>query len=236
MDRIEILTIMANEEFLLPFYLKHYDFVDRFNVLYDLRSTDRTLDILKANKKVRIFPVGFPGGWNTMVQQLLLEDTYNILEDCWVLNIDTDEFAFIDTLPTEGKYWRVDFYSVFRHTSEGDLDINKTIKEQRCYGFLEDKLYSKPILVKSGLDLTWAPGCHFLTNPRIPNEKVPVFCKGAHWSNADLSFCLERRINQRKNVQSKYNKKMGFGIHNFNETEETIREFCKLHSNESKLW
>jgi hypothetical protein len=91
-------------------------------------------------------------------------------------------------------------------------------------------------LIKSGQDITWTPGNHFLIKPAISQEDIPVYCKGAHWENADLSFCLERRIKNRKNIQSFYNKSMGFGIHNHTITEEKIVQKCKEHNNDPKIW
>jgi hypothetical protein len=234
--RIETITFVYNEEFLIPFYLKHYDFVDQFNICYDIRSTDRSKKILEENKKVNLIPVNFPGGWNTMIRQLLIHDVYDTIKDSWVLNIDCDEFAFMDTAPTEGSnIYRIDFYNVFRHVTETDLDINISVCQQRSHGYL-DSLYSKPILIKSGQVLSWTPGNHFLTNPAINQVDIPVYCRGAHWENADLSFCLKRRIKNRRDIQSAYNRRMNFGIHNHNITEEQIVLKCKEHSNDPKIW
>ena len=62
MNRYETISCVFNEEFLLPYYFKHYDFCDRFNILYDIDSTDNTLDILRNNPKVNLIPFEFPDG------------------------------------------------------------------------------------------------------------------------------------------------------------------------------
>ena len=235
--RIETITCVYNEEFLLPFYLKHYDFVDRFNILYDMKSDDKTIDILMECEKVKIFPINFPGGWNSLIKQLMIQDVYNtIIDDCWILNVDCDEFAFIKSLSnTNSSICRVDFYNVFRHVTEEDLDIKKSIKEQRCFGYL-DSNYSKPILVKSGLDISWVPGNHLLTKPAISNSIIPTACIGAHWENADPSFCVNRRYKNRKQHISKYNTYQGYTIHNQYITEQQVIDYCKEHENDPKLW
>ncbi len=44
--KVEIITSVYNEEFLLPFFLKHYSWVDKINIIYDQDSNDNTLQII----------------------------------------------------------------------------------------------------------------------------------------------------------------------------------------------
>jgi hypothetical protein len=234
--RIETITCIYNEEFLLPFYMKHYDFVDQYNILYDIKSEDRTLAFLKRNKKVKIIPVNYPGGFNSLMKQMMIHDVYNdIKEDSWVLNVDCDEFAFLKKLPDKQSIInKVAFYNVFRHIDDCDLSVKITIKKQRCHGVLDEN-YVKPILTLSGLAIEWIPGCHKLTEVEL-QEDAPVHCKGAHWENADTSFCIERRCKDRNGRQSKYNIWRHYGVQNHHVTEESIIDLCKAHEQDPKLW
>ncbi|MGD9162446.1 MAG: hypothetical protein PVG39_28830 [Desulfobacteraceae bacterium] len=65
---LETLTFVYNEEFLLPFYLKHYNFCDKLNIIYDTDSTDNTLELLKSNPKVNIIPFTFEDGMDDRVK------------------------------------------------------------------------------------------------------------------------------------------------------------------------
>lgn len=52
--KIDLYTVVWNEEEMLPFFFRHYDpFVDRY-VIYDDGSTDRTRDILAAHRRVEV--------------------------------------------------------------------------------------------------------------------------------------------------------------------------------------
>jgi hypothetical protein len=132
---IETITFVYNEEFLMPFYLNHYNFCDRLNIVYDEDSTDRTLEILKRNQKVNIIPYRFPDGMDDALRAEKTTEIYGSLRDTWVLVVDCDEFAFVDKMP-ERSVNRVRFYSVYRHIKEKDLDPNIPIQKQRSHGGL----------------------------------------------------------------------------------------------------
>jgi glycosyltransferase involved in cell wall biosynthesis len=54
--KVHLYTILWNEEEMLPFFFRHYDpLVDRY-VVYDDGSTDRTLEILAAHRRVEVRP------------------------------------------------------------------------------------------------------------------------------------------------------------------------------------
>ena len=78
--KIETLTFVYNEQFLLPFYLKHYDFCDKFNIIYDTDSNDKTLEILKSNPKVNILPFTFPDGMDDLLKVSHLPTTRDMDE------------------------------------------------------------------------------------------------------------------------------------------------------------
>lgn len=93
MNRFETITFVYNEEFLLPFYLNHYSFVDRFNIIFDQDSNDRTLDILRSSSKVNIIIYKFPDMMDDDLKVQFINQIYKGLTDCYVINVDCDEFA-----------------------------------------------------------------------------------------------------------------------------------------------
>jgi len=109
-------------------------------------------------------------------------------------------------------------------TTSTDISIERPVKEQRRHGFLE-AMFCKPILVRAGLDLGWHPGHHEVTifNTDKKSKSVTISDNwtlsrivsvnlnpylGAHWANADLSFCIQRRVTNRRNRHSADDIKM----------------------------
>ncbi|MEN6306907.1 MAG: glycosyltransferase family 2 protein [Anaerohalosphaeraceae bacterium] len=228
--RYETITFVYNEEFLLPFYLNHYRFVDRFNFIYDVDSTDNTLDIIQSLTNANIVFFKFPDMMDDEIKANEINRVYAGLSDCWVLNVDADEFAFIDSIPVSPVNC-VSLHHVFRHRTDSDLDPGKPIKSQRAHGFLEP-MYTKPILVRSGLSIKWQVGNHRIIGMSNP----PAAYDGAHWANADRCFYLKRRVRDRKQRQSKNNlaKKLTYQHHNI--TEADVLKYCKEHENDPRCW
>lgn len=236
--RIETISFIYNEEDLLPFFLKHYSFVDRMYFILDDASDDKTELLLKSWPKVEYEKFHFTDGFRCeIVTQKIIEVYKKIPLDTYVLVLDCDEFAFVEEkLPYnfDKDFYKIAFYNMFRHESESDLDIGKPIKEQRKYGSY-DRNYVKPIFVKTGHNITFFPGKHYINEHISDDAQIPIFCEGAHWENADLSFCLKRRMSRKKRY-SEHDIKCGYGTQNFGITEEQIIDMCKKHSNEEKRW
>jgi len=242
---------MYNEQFLLPFFLKHYDWVDKINVIYDQDSNDNTLNILTSNPKVNVIPFRFPDMMDDFLKVKKIDEAYKNLHDpSRILLVDADEFIFIDRGMLERiKYpvVNVKLFNVYRHISEGDLDVSKPVKEQRRHGVFV-KMYNKPIIVKTGLDLIWGVGNHKISSLHFYNKARYIMANfitrrrlaiaydcgiiGAHWVNADPCFCVERRIKGRRDRQSKFNLERGLTAQHHNISAESVLAECKMHEND----
>ena len=231
MNRVETITFVYNEEFLLPFYLRHYAFVDRMNIIYDTDSVDGTLSILQGCAKVNVIPFTFPDAMDNQLKVDQINRIYKGLLNCWVFNVDCDEFIFFDKLPALPMN-SVALHNVFRHHSEGDLKVDAPIKKQRRYGFLDPQFYIKPVVVRSGLDIQWAVGNHNILGIDRPFR----YYDGAHWANADPCFTVKRRAQDRTNRISVADREKGYGFHKYNVTEQSIIEYLEDHENERRLW
>ncbi len=232
MQRFEAITFVYNEEFLLPFFINHYkDLVDRFNLVYDMDSTDRTLEILQSCPKANIIHFKFPDMMDDKIKVDYINQIYAGISDAWVLNVDADEFIFLDSPPVASVN-SVSLYHVFRHVTDRDLDPKLPVAAQRRHGFLE-AMYRKPIIVRSGLGFVkWNVGNHSLQGVNTP----PAQYIGAHWANADPCFCVKRRVTDRKERQSKFNLQTGMTIQHHNITEEDVLRYCKEHENDPACW
>jgi len=236
--KVELITCMYNEEFLLPFFLNHYSWVDRITILLDTATNDSTWEIARKYQQVVFVPFAMIEGMDDGEKSKQISETYQSSPADWVIVADADEFIFIskdDLVKINGDDQAscVSLYDVYRHVTEFDLDPLQPIKSQRSHGCLDNR-YIKPSIVRGGLSgISWGPGHHHLSG--VANYH-PTSFTGAHWANADLSFCINRRIKGRRDRQSPTNKAMGWSVQNWNVTEDSIRQECELHTNDPKLW
>jgi hypothetical protein len=236
--KVELITMMYNEEFLLPFFLNHYSWVDEIVVLYDKDTNDNSESILCDANNVSIIPFDMPDGMDDGLKSKLISNAYQSSTADWVIVADADEFIFINnsrlsSITSDDQAASVVLYDVYRHITEPDLDPLQSIYSQRSHGCLDSR-YIKPSIVRGGLSgISWGPGHHHLFG--TANYKQIPFI-GSHWANADLSFCINRRIHNRRDRQSPTNKSMGWSTQNWNVTEQSIIDECNLHGNDAKLW
>src|SRR3990167_4792623 len=89
--RINVFSIMYNEEFMLPHFLKHYEkFADRIFIIDD-HSTDRTAEIAKAHPKVE-YSVYEHEGLNEQEFNDTFYKFYKANPSDWAVVVDCDEF------------------------------------------------------------------------------------------------------------------------------------------------
>jgi hypothetical protein len=238
--KISTISFAYNESYLLPFYLKHYEsIIDEFNVVYDTDSTDNTYKILKAHPKVNIIPFTFPSGMDDVLKVNKINELYKTLDCDVVLNVDIDEYVLSERQDIERMasfpVVNVRFADVYRHITEQDLDINKPIRSQRRHGFFHP-MYNKPIIAHTGLNIAWLPGNHVISTGQHDCHGVDCGLIGAHWSNADTCFCVDRRVKNRRDRQSKYNIDNKLTVQHHNITEQDVINQCKEHEKDVALW
>lgn len=237
--RIETITMVYNEEFLLPFYLPHYAWTDCMNILFDTDSDDRSLEIIEEwhrnPGKINLFPFTFPDGLDDLIKVQHFNEAYKNVDCDMVILGDCDEFLFADREKIEGlpdypAFLAISGY-VYRHPSEADLDPMKPVKEQRRHGLIN---YGgvKVMVAQAGKGVEWKPGNH---NCNIkPMENCDLIF--AHWSMADLCFCIKRRIQGRRDRMSKVNVEQRMGYHLQNITEQDVINECRLYENSGRIW
>lgn len=98
--KIDIYSIMRNEEVILPYFLRHYgSFADRIFVFED-DSTDRTREILESHPKVTLLPVEKHGidhhYWNTELWTRYEQLSRGVAD--WVMCVEADEFVYHPTI------------------------------------------------------------------------------------------------------------------------------------------
>lgn len=253
--KVEVITMMFNEEYLAPFFMGHYSWADKIKVFIDSDTTDNTELIVRNYPNSEVYKFKFPDMMDDLLKVGLLNDAYKASDADWVILVDADEFVFdtpavrniADILAwerTKGNDIIISkLYQVYRHITDKDLDVFMPAAPQRLHGDANtgaNVCYNKPIVVRGGLPIGWTPGNHFIVDQGIrynlPSTVTPSGIKfadrtlgGSHWAMADPCFCIERRCKGRRDRQSKFNLENKMTIQHHGITEKQIAEVCREH-------
>ena len=236
---IEIITMWYNEEFLAPFFLRHYSYADKITLLYDRDTTDKTLEIATGYPNVVVKPFRFPDMLDEGIKQIRINNAYAESSCDWALLVDADEFAFVmrDAQPCadiretlercEADAIHMNFLEIHNHQNDAELDPALPAVPQRRHGVIG---YGKPCAAKTGLGLTWSIGSHSLVKPLPEGLRLLTgILHCAHWSMADPCFCFKRRLQDRRGRQSKINIERGMDCHNHSITLKDLKETVSKH-------
>jgi hypothetical protein len=233
--KIQVISFWYNEEFLAPFFFKHYSFADHIRLLVDADTNDGTLGLISKQPGVTYRLVRFKDGMNTQVKQDMIHAAYRESDADWVVLVDADEFIkpghFRLLSDAVGDVFNVNLYQVYRHRFDRDLTPDLPTLAQRRHGDPNitsgvNALYRKPIVARTGLNFTWSPGCHRIYGSTLKIDPRPMV--GAHWAMADPCFCIDRRLSRRARI-SAYNRKRGMSWHNAKVTRESLLAECEVH-------
>ncbi len=232
--RVEVCTCIYNEEFLLPYYLNHYQWVDRINILLDRDTNDNSLKVMQqwSNRiDIKVFPMKMENGFDNIFKIDKLNDLFRSISSEIVFMVDADEFILADREKVESVedgVHAVYFAQIYRNISDIDLDIKNPSIYQRRHGVIDGL---KPILVKNCKDVSWGVGCHECNQPVITKHMFKL----AHWCMADPSFCIDRRMHRIARV-SEADKERGFCVHLTSSTLESAIQECESHLNDERIW
>jgi hypothetical protein len=248
--RIEIVTMWYNEEFLAPFFLNHYRYVEKIHLLLDVDTTDATARICAGYPNVAIEPFRFPDMMDDLIKSAMITNVYRSLNCDWVFLVDCDEFIFPLPLGSDPKQFLeqetqsdlmfAQIWQVYRHRTDADLDPHLPTILQRRHGDPNvttgtNAEYCKPIVVRPGLEIRWAPGCHKAVSTQSTRISARHFF-GTHWAMADPAFAVQRRVVGRKQRQSQMNLKGGLSKQNHHITAEQIMAECDRHRDDPQLF
>jgi len=247
---IKILTMMYNEEFLLPFFLSHYLYADEIHVLLDSDSNDNTRKILENSPNVTIEDFTFPDMMDDFLKADFINKTLKTIEADWIFVIDADEFifpdkhknprAFLEKVEDNVDVIMANMWQVYRNVKDKDLNISKKpVILQRRYGDPNrtegiNALYCKPIILKTPITFDLSPGNHHILGDNY--NVLGEYWAGAHWAMADPNFSVDRRVKGRKERQSQKNLDSGLTYHQHTITKKQILDECKEHENDPKLF
>lgn len=157
---IHVYSIVHNEEFLLPHFLKHYEkYADRIFIIDD-HSTDTTAEIAKAHPKVTYSVYDF-NGLNEDEFNNTFESFYKTYLSDWAICVDGDEFIQrLETLKDEPR-------GVLKTT--GYTMVGKTGRLEGCKP-IRDKGFDKPVVFDPSLEVHFGDGRHTVNLPARDSE------------------------------------------------------------------
>jgi hypothetical protein len=248
-DNIEVISVWFNEALIAPYFLGHYSFADKIHIIIDADTTDDTAKVAAEYPNVVIHYLKFPDKFDDIIKINKINEVYSSIKNGWVIAVDSDELVFPLPLGTdirgilrgEGGYdvLYAQMWDVYRHKTDNDLDPIKDAALQRRHGNREiDMLYSKPCVVRAGLDFKWECGCHNVARSknklhRLINKLMniprvsPTMLYGAHWRYADPTL-VKYRVKNRNNRLSNRNLSYELSVH-FNEEVADILTKCEMH-------
>jgi len=175
--KIELITMLYNEEFLAPFFLNHYSWVDKIHIILDADTNDNTELIAREYPNVEIEHFKFPDMMDDVIKVKKINDKYSTLTDSdYVILVDSDEFIFCNQIDkpvrlhlenTQKDVYFVNLWQIYEHETDLPLDPNESIPYQRRHGDPnmndpDNIMYIKPAIVKGGKNLYWTYGNHEL--------------------------------------------------------------------------
>jgi len=248
--KISAITVLYNEEFLLPFFLNHYRWVDEILVLLDSDTNDRTLAICQADPKVIVQEFTFPDMMDAIIKQQHIHKLFHSIDADWAVVVDCDEFIF--PFPYEnqrsvfnrltGNLATAHMWPVYRNKIDSDLNPNPRLPPmwQRRHGDPDmtkgfNYAYIKPCIAKPETKIEWGLGCHDYYEKEGIIASDYMF-HGAHWKMADPELAIIRRIANGRDRQSKSNLSAGYQIQDHSITEEEILDVCNSHLDDPRLF
>jgi len=242
--KIAAVAMVYNEALILPYFLRHYRYLDEIHVLYETDSTDESLEILMQAPNVIIEKCHIEGGLDDFEKINLINKVVQRNKADWIYVVDPDEFVFPpnesphDFLKRQSRdVVRSAMFQVYRHRSDRDLDPSLAPVPQRTHGDLDlfstetrtnrasNNLYIKPNIVRPSKRIRFLPGHHKIEgNPRTSREQYV----GAHWQMADPSIAIARRMERKARI-SERNRAHKMGRQHYDVSVDNIKEECEGH-------
>lgn len=174
---IQLMTMWYNEEFLAPYFLKHYSWVNKIHILLDADTNDNTESVAKQFSNVEIEHFKFPDMMDDILKVQVFNNKYKTLTDAdYVILADSDEFIFCNDLNktvrshienTVKDVYFVNLWQIYENENDLPMSSDVPVPYLRRHGDpnMEDSfniLYVKPAIVKGNKDIHWNVGNHDL--------------------------------------------------------------------------
>jgi len=175
---INVYSIVYNEEFMLPHFLKHYEqFANKIFIIDD-HSTDKTAEIAKAHPMVEYSLYGFEGLNEDEFNDTFYSFYKNNPSD-WAVVVDCDEFVTgLDKLVTSEVVLKTTGYMMVGLT--GQLEDCKQVRMST---------FDKPIVFNPKLDVKLGDGRHTVNLPTVESGLELL-----HYKYPSREYYLQRSL------------------------------------------
>ena len=196
--KIAAFTLVHNERFFLPLWLRYYSQVADVLHVFDHASTDGSVQEATRYHNFTRLEIEKKYLWKYRMNNEIVKNHFAelIRHYDWVIFSDSDEFLIPDPdvhenlrayIETMGDYlvWS-EGYNVLQG-EDAALDFSKPILEQRMF-IKREPLYDKPLIFNKPLN--WKVGCHGIrgSDEKNVDESLKLF----HLKYVDYTACYER--------------------------------------------
>lgn len=218
LPKIDLHVLCWNEEKIIPHFLKHYENIVSNIIVYDNKSNDNSVKILKKHPKVTIVPYDTNGEIRDDAYLQIKNNAWKKSKDCDIVIVcDMDEFLYSDDLPQYMKDFNNSESTIIK--PEGfdmvikDFDITKSeyLLNDVQFGF-EHNHFNKLCVFKPKkiIDINYNFGCHNAAPVgTIVYHNKPI--KLLHFKKIGLNYFLDKMRNYHKRM-SKFNRDRALGF------------------------
>lgn len=240
---IAVYSICYNEEYMLPFFLQHYQSFASEITIYDNHSTDNSVHIMnKAGINVEYFETD-----NSIRDDIMLDLKNQFWKKSrgihdWVIVVDIDEFIYHPNF----KHFLLKHYNKSLIIPTGYNMFAKTlpvpnkgqIYRQAQFGTSNPKFFNKPCIFRPNKikEINFEIGCH---KAAPEGEVIPHFdleLKLLHYDYLTLDYRIKKCQNRGKRL-SELNRKRLWGIQYMQTVEEISKDYqARLDRSERVVW
>jgi glycosyltransferase involved in cell wall biosynthesis len=195
--KIHLYAVAWNEEFMMPFFMRHYAKFCEKIIIYDNESTDGTAEIVeKMGGEIRTWSSN-----NKLDDSMYLEIKNNAYKKSrgsadWVIVCDSDEFIYhpnLVNLLSEYKSMGINFpktegYEMIPNCFiEKDCDLVDNYKYGSRYVNLDKRAIFNP-----NLEIKYGPGCHSSNTPELAVQSENADIKILHYKYLNPNYLILR--------------------------------------------
>ncbi len=162
---ITVITVVRDEETMLPFFFRHYgQFADRF-IVFDNGSSDLTCDLVRAEPKAKLHFLDTKNVFKDSALMHVKNQMYQFEPGTWFIIVDCDEFV-----------WHPDIVGYLKKCEEAGVTIPRTtaydmigtevpkVDQRQLWQMIDsgvrNKFYDKSAVVHKDVQINYRAGCH----------------------------------------------------------------------------